>query len=512
MMGVLESALIIGGNKCASLPTTAEMEPRLKNTLLEAYKFNDINLIWLVNSQMTAYYFVTGNFTVSAIHAQIANDLMESYADNEIYFGPRGHYDLAHTFYQSGEYEVSLRYLRRALNPHLIPKSHTGDTLYPEYTMNAWNTVGLCHEKLNQFDSALYAFNQALPYSKVIGSVFWKGLIEGNMGSVFYKLGQYDTAKVLLTHDVKESTAAGEFGNAANSMQMLAQIEMKSGQHKKALRMLHEAMHLYHQQPNLNYKANILNTLALAYMQNNKMDSAQWALRQYQHLHDSLENAKLDGKEAIIKMKMQSQANIHKLLTLDKEKKRVELIRNFSIIIIVLASSLGYLFLNRQRLKYKLKQKEALQQKLLAETEAANAKDQLLVFTTHLREKTKLVEELQEQLMTKDLNADQIHRIRELTKHSILTDDDWNDFKELFERVYPGFFMHLKTQVIDITLAEQRMAALIKLQLSSKEAAALLGISPNSVHKTRQRLRQRLSLQQDSELESYFIKGELNRE
>ena len=48
------------------------------------------------------------------------------------------------------------------------------------------------------------------------------------------------------------------------------------------------------------------------------------------------------------------------------------------------------------------------------------------------------------------------------------------------------------------------MAAMCKLQLSNKEAASLLGIAPNSVVKAKQRLRHRLGLEPESDLESYF--------
>ena len=47
------------------------------------------------------------------------------------------------------------------------------------------------------------------------------------------------------------------------------------------------------------------------------------------------------------------------------------------------------------------------------------------------------------------------------------------------------------------------MAALTRLQLTSKQMASMLGISVDSVHKTRQRLRQRLQLGSDINLEEY---------
>jgi len=93
-----------------------------------------------------------------------------------------------------------------------------------------------------------------------------------------------------------------------------------------------------------------------------------------------------------------------------------------------------------------------------------------------------------------------------LTHQAILTEDNWEKFRTLFEKIHPGFFRKLKESVADITVAEQRMAALTRLHLNTKQMAALLGISPNSVNKTRQRLRQRLNLQPDSNIEEFVTK------
>ena len=102
------------------------------------------------------------------------------------------------------------------------------------------------------------------------------------------------------------------------------------------------------------------------------------------------------------------------------------------------------------------------------------------------------------------MSEEQKMHIHQLSRHSILTEEDWDGFKLLFEKVYPGFFHRLKQKMTDVTPAEQRMAAMCKLQLSNREAAALLGIAPNSVVKAKQRLRHRLGLEPESDLEAYF--------
>jgi DNA-binding CsgD family transcriptional regulator len=60
--------------------------------------------------------------------------------------------------------------------------------------------------------------------------------------------------------------------------------------------------------------------------------------------------------------------------------------------------------------------------------------------------------------------------------------------------------------VPDITVAEKRMAALTRLHLDTKQMASMLGISPDSVYKIKQRLRKRLQLSDEVTVETYVTK------
>ena len=66
--------------------------------------------------------------------------------------------------------------------------------------------------------------------------------------------------------------------------------------------------------------------------------------------------------------------------------------------------------------------------------------------------------------------------------------------------------MNLREKVSDITSAELRMAALARLHLTTNEIASILGISANSVYKTKQRLRHRLNLNADANIEDAIAK------
>ena len=63
----------------------------------------------------------------------------------------------------------------------------------------------------------------------------------------------------------------------------------------------------------------------------------------------------------------------------------------------------------------------------------------------------------------------------------------------IFERVHADFFNRFQQAIPDATEAEKRFAALSKLNLTGTEIAAMLGISPDSVVKTRYRLRKKVA-------------------
>ena len=74
-------------------------------------------------------------------------------------------------------------------------------------------------------------------------------------------------------------------------------------------------------------------------------------------------------------------------------------------------------------------------------------------------------------------------------------------FGQLFEKVHSGYLYRVKEKIPGLTPAETRLMALVKLQLSTKEMAAVLGISPNSVRSTWSRLRKKLNLPEEGTME-----------
>jgi DNA-directed RNA polymerase specialized sigma24 family protein len=91
--------------------------------------------------------------------------------------------------------------------------------------------------------------------------------------------------------------------------------------------------------------------------------------------------------------------------------------------------------------------------------------------------------------------------LQQLRHSTILTDSDWEYFRDLFEKAHPGFLQRLKEKIPGLTPAETRFIVLSKLELSGKEMAAMLGIGTDAIRQLRSRVKKKLNLQEESSLD-----------
>ncbi|WP_246067804.1 helix-turn-helix and ligand-binding sensor domain-containing protein [Changchengzhania lutea] len=83
--------------------------------------------------------------------------------------------------------------------------------------------------------------------------------------------------------------------------------------------------------------------------------------------------------------------------------------------------------------------------------------------------------------------------------------DDWNTFEEAFNNADKDFLKKIKTLHPSLTSNDLRLCAYLRLNLSSKEIAPLLNISPRSVEVKRYRLRKKIGLSHESSLTHYIL-------
>jgi DNA-binding CsgD family transcriptional regulator/ligand-binding sensor domain-containing protein len=78
--------------------------------------------------------------------------------------------------------------------------------------------------------------------------------------------------------------------------------------------------------------------------------------------------------------------------------------------------------------------------------------------------------------------------------------DEWKVFETNFEQAHEEFMKKLKTTFPELTPKDIRLCAFLRMNLSSKEIAPLLGISVRGVENHRYRLRQKMNLEHDTNL------------
>ena len=191
---------------------------------------------------------------------------------------------------------------------------------------------------------------------------------------------------------------------------------------------------------------------------------------------------------------------------LNKEK----LTRNFILAGIALLALISLLFYNRQRLKARYEAEILEQKRSAAEQGIKEAQEHIKTFTSNIQEKDKLIRNLK-QAVLQNSNVSETEKLainNSLLNFVLVTDAEWIKFREEFSKAYPLFFPRLQQQVFKITPAEERLACLMCLQISNKQIANMLGISIDSVSRSKRRLKQRMAIPEDQTLEDYI--GSLN--
>ena len=481
------------------------VNPEVKSVILELYK-KAINEAYLSgNERLIAL--------ISIIYGQACALLKElelavTYTLNGLELNeklgieniPSNYLVVGEIFYKIREYAACVENSIKAFKLVESGKER-GDTVLMMFSSN---TAALGYHRQQQYDSAFFWYRVSLKMATALNVDLWKGIIGGNMGQIYFEQKKYDTALPLFQTDYRVSKEMKLLDNAANSMQWAARTQVRLGNNAAALQYVREAFSLLQQTPEMFYLRNTYQAAVDVFKAMGDYDSAFYYNTKYSALNDSLERVIALSGIAVSKARANDEKSRYTIQSLQKENEKQVLQRNILIAAIVLLGIVGFLLITRQRLKAKLLAERMEQEQQRMQQEIASAREQLRMFTENIVEKTSLIEKLEEQVRGRSVSAEQQLLITELSQQTILTEEDWLKFKSLFEKIYPYFFQKLKENSAEITVAEQRMAALTRMQLTSKQMAAMLGISVDSVHKTRQRLRQRLRLNSDTNLDEYI--------
>jgi hypothetical protein len=117
-----------------------------------------------------------------------------------------------------------------------------------------------------------------------------------------------------------------------------------------------------------------------------------------------------------------------------------------------------------------------------------------------LEEKRNLLHE-KEQVLASNTSLVSVFK---LIENSFSNDADWNDFQVRFESLNTNFISSLLLAHPLLTKSEIRLLTLLRIGYSQKEIANIINIAPDSVKKTRSRIRKKLGLQEMEDLNTYL--------
>jgi DNA-binding CsgD family transcriptional regulator len=109
------------------------------------------------------------------------------------------------------------------------------------------------------------------------------------------------------------------------------------------------------------------------------------------------------------------------------------------------------------------------------------------------------------QRQTIDQATGHINQLVKLIDSNISSRQDWKVFEKNFNKVHEQFFKRLLSQYDGLTPDDMRLAAYLRMNLSSKEVAKLLNITVRGVELKRYRLRKRLNLEQEANLNEFMM-------
>lgn len=367
--------------------------------------------------------------------------------------------------------------------------------------------LGLTHTNMGLILKEQGEFEEAFKHNNLAINIFRKtkyhrdlGIAYNNQGQIWKNMGRIDSARVYYNYaltcykliDYKDGVAATYYN--------LADICLKSGLRKEALEAAYHSLDLSRIAESKIRMSEAYEKLSQIYEHFGDSDSALKYFKKFNELNKTNMILNQSNRLAELQAEMGAEVKNLQIQNLQNEKKlaanRIWLF-GITVLIIILTSAF---FVYRYVMKISFK-KENLERELKNSAKIIEVKEQeLKAFIIDLTRKNSIIAKMQEELTRTSMQPvfqvdgkiSDGSQVEQLLEQKILTDDDWSTFKAKFKSIYPGFFTRIKQFSTGLTEAEERLLVLIYLDLSGREMANTLGISPQSVRVCKMRMKKKL--------------------
>lgn len=506
-----------------------------RSELRTAIEAGDSARIAHAHYKLGLYYFGIGSFEGSLNH----------FLDAERFLGDRPTQlsfavlaDLGRVYHYTGDAERSLQHYREALSGYRSMGDSAG-------VADVYGRLGHFYEKQADYTTALDYQWRARRYFEPRGDSAAIARIFENMGSIYEDLLVLDSATHYFTLALQYLDGSSELYMRANLHNNLGDVKRKSGNPHEAMVLTRKGLRYAEQAQSHSLLKSAYRDLAKAHSDLGYSDSAYHYLNLAYAQLDSIfttEVAQQIARSQVIFDLERKEANLKvqkaEIALLERERflgKQVQYILVFTMLILLVAAGYTFKTLRQKRKSERLlfEQREAVykarqaladrdlehaaltEAKLKAELENKRLREIFLNEQLELRSneltsqtlkiirKNKLLNQLKSKV--EGGGNDQLYEMRKLIDRHLRVDKNWEGFQELFEKVHDDFYRKLMQRAPDLSPAEIRLCCLLKLNLPSKDMAAMLGISPDSLRIARYRLRKKLQLDRGERLSTYIL-------
>lgn len=366
-----------------------------------------------------------------------------------------------------------------------------------------------------QRDNTEAEIKEALDIAESLQSVELQNSARFVYANFYYHYGDYQKSKAILTDLMDEAANNGE--NEINSPVYIGMGKclIALGENRDAIDYLKTANAGSTADGYLKESAESNKWLSLAFEKENKNSEALFHYKAYKTLNDSLYNTESQNRFSELqtiyeteKKEAQLDAQQHEIENLNIQAENDQLTKTlYGIGMFSFLAIAGLLYFGfTQRIKKNKIERE--KQEEIYKKELAFKKKELASQTLHLVQKSTFIHELKDNLerikQSPELFKVEFRRLVMLLKKESAEDKEWEVFKSYFSEVHNDFDKSLKATYSDITDKEIRLAAYLRMNLTTKEIASLLNVLPDSVLKSKYRLKKKLDLDKDQDLNAYL--------
>lgn len=383
------------------------------------------------------------------------------------------------------------------------------------YQAQALNDIGIMYMLLNQEVVAIPYYERSLEITRKHKIKSIEAATLTGFGSLYMQLKKYDKAIDYLNQSIALSKTVNAKRRIAISENKLAQAYIEIGAPARAVVHASNAKQYAEENQNISIKRPALRNLSTAYEKLNEPSLALENYKAFKVLSDSILNKEKVDKIEELRVQFDTQkkeAEIalqgEEIKTLKVQARNDRLVKSlFGIGMFSFLAISGLLYFGfTQRIKRNRIERE--KQEEIYKQEIAYKKKELTSQTLHLVQKSTFIQELKENLerikRSPELFKVEFGRLVMLLERQSVEDQDWEVFKSFFSEVHNDFDDKLRSIARDVTDKEIRLASFLRMKLTTKEIASILNVLPDSVLKSKYRLKKKLQLDKEQDLTGYL--------